>query len=230
ALVRLPLIGAAMARGELSFCQVRALTRVATPDCEAELLALARGSTVHELERTMRAWRKGTRQDEAERERERHASRTVSIVPDDDGMYVLRGRVTPEVGALLMRAIEAASDALFRERPEIGETEEDRLRLAAQRRADALELLAVRALEAGFGEEDGVWISGSRADRYQVVLHVDAATLAADEAPEVAAPGRSELEDGTRVSCESSRRIACDASRVDVLRGAGGSVLDVGRR
>jgi hypothetical protein len=225
ALAGLPLTSAAMARGELSFCQARALTRQATPDCEAELLELARGATVHELERSMRAWRKGRRQDEAERERARHASRAVSLVPDDDGMYVLRGRLTPEVGALLMRAIEAAADRIFHDRPEIGETEEERRRLAAQRRADALELLAARALEAGFATEDGAPVSGTRAERYQVMLHVDAATLSED-----GQVGRSELEDGTRVSCEASRRIACDAGRVDVVRGPGDSVLDVGRR
>jgi hypothetical protein len=38
------------------------------------------------------------------------------MFPDDDRIYVVRGRLTPEVGALLMRAIEAAGDALYRER------------------------------------------------------------------------------------------------------------------
>jgi hypothetical protein len=50
-----------------------------------------------------------------------------------------------------------------------------------------------------------------------VVLHVDAATL--DRTTE---PGRSELEDGTRVSAESSRRIACDACVVSVGHGKDG--------
>ena len=38
-------------------------------------------------------------------------------------------------------------------------------------------------------------VSGTRAARYQVVLHVDAETLS-----EHGEPGRSELEDGSRVS------------------------------
>ena len=131
----------------------------------------------------------------------------------------------------------------------------------AQLRADAVGLLAERALAAGFGARVGVGtgdgdgaevgdhapISGSRAERYQVVLHVEAATLA-----EEGEPGLSELEDGTRVSAETARRLACDASRVEVSRvgvsrdevsrdGAGStpgstlgsahrSVLDVGRK
>ena len=54
---------------------------------------------------------------------------------------------------------------------------------------------------------DIVPLSGTRAERYQVVLYVDASTLEQEREP-----GRSELEDGTRVSAETSRRLSCDAS------------------
>jgi hypothetical protein len=224
ALEQLPLISAAMSRGQLSVSQVRALTRVARPDNEGALLELARGATTAQLERMVRAIRKGSRSDEAEADRERRASRTLSIFPGDDGMYEIRGRLTPEVGALLMRAIEAAGDALFLERDAITTT--DTARDAAQRRADAIGLLADRALSAGFGPTDpDVPVSGTRAQRYQVVLHVDTATLSAD-----GEPGRAELEDGTRVSHETCRRVACDASVVRVTHDSLGSVLDAGRR
>ena len=78
--------------------------------------------------------------------------------------------------------------------------------------------------ESGDGSAD-VPISGTRAQRYQVVLHVEEVTLSAD-----GEPARSELEDGTRLSAESARRLACDASVVRVLHGRDGSNLDVGRR
>src|SRR4029450_3917495 len=42
ALATLPQLAQALARGELSYAKVRALTRVATPDTEAPLLALGR--------------------------------------------------------------------------------------------------------------------------------------------------------------------------------------------
>jgi len=45
ALATLPLLSAAMARGEVSFSKVRALTRVATPRNEGELLELAKAGT-----------------------------------------------------------------------------------------------------------------------------------------------------------------------------------------
>jgi hypothetical protein len=235
ALEMLPQTSAAMARGELTFSQVRALTRVAEPANEADLLELARGATTAQLERMIRAYRLGSRQDEAQRERERFESRTFSVFPDDDGMYVVRGRVMPEVGALLMRTIEAASDALFRERRLEGE---DSLREAAQRRADALTLVAERALAAGFGDPEpeaestgtrstgrttanaaaspSAPISGTRAARYQVVLHVEAAALAAEPASDddggaqhvsrerSAHPDGSHREDAPDVSRERS--------------------------
>src|SRR5690242_5105824 len=70
-------------------------------------------------------------------------------------MIQIHGRLTPEVGVLLMRAIEAAGDALFQPKrwPEgcAQPDPEKTRREAAQRRADAIGLLAERALAAGFG-------------------------------------------------------------------------------
>ncbi|MBT8477382.1 MAG: HNH endonuclease, partial [Gemmatimonadetes bacterium] len=118
--------------------------------------------------------------------------------------------------------VEAASDALYREKGVSAETssEDD----SARRRADALGLVAERALAAGFGENSPV--SGTRAERYQVLLHVDADTLS----EESTGLGRSELEDGTRVSAETSRRVSCDGAVVGIGHAPDGSVLDVGRR
>jgi hypothetical protein len=223
ALANLPLTSAAMARGQLSFSQVRALTRIADAENEEELLALANGATAAQVERVVRGWKRGSRQDEAGLERERHASRCLSVFPDDDGMYVVKGRLTPELGALLQRAIEAASDALYREGGGGAADTADSDREAAQRRADALGLLAERAMAAGFGANGP--LSGTKAERYQVMLHVDASTL--DPASE---PGRSDLEDGTRVSAETSRRLCCDASVVRVEHAEDGRVHSVGRR
>jgi hypothetical protein len=255
ALEGLPRTSSAMARGALSFSQVRALSRVAEAETEADLLELAQGCTAAQLERLVRAWKKGSREDEAAWEQQRHRSRGLSVFPDDDGMYVVQGRLDPEVGALLRRAVEAASDALYRERrcvpegmceeagegsrPLLRELGLDTGREAARRRADAVGLLAERALAAGFGasgtnsaKSTEAPISGTRAERYQVVLHVDSDTLA-----EEGEPGHSELEDGTRVSAETSRRLSCDAGVVRLTRarrgwrnGHRGPVLNVGRR
>ena len=88
----------------------------------------------------------------------------------------------------------------------------------AQQQADALALLAETALHHGIDP-------GAPGDRYQVVVHVDAAVLADPEAP-----GQSVLEGGTHVPAETSRRLACDASRVVMRHDADGNVVEVGAR
>src|SRR5262249_54698134 len=88
----------------------------------------------------------------------------------------------------------------------------------AQRQADALALVAETALAKGLDP-------GPVSERYQVVIHVDGATLA-----DPGQPGQSVLEDGGNVSAETSRRLACDATRVVMHHAADGQVLDVGRR
>ncbi len=226
ALEVLPLTSEAMRGGELSFTKVRALTRVARPETEGTLLDFARAGSAANLERVVRGWKTLDRKSEVTAEQIRHRSRRFSAFVDDDGMVVVRGRLDPEVGALLMRAVEAASDVLFRDEARAGnearpgtqpEIEEDETK-PEQRRADAVGLLAERALAAGFGNGNGAGneagneagngngngngdsdapISGTRAERYQVMLHVDADTL-----NEEREPGLSELEDGTRVSAE----------------------------
>lgn len=219
ALERLPLTSEAMASGQLSFSKVRALTRVATPNSERELLTYARSISAGGLERFVRSWREIDGEDEAARERRLHARRTLSVFPGEDGMYVVRGRLMPEVAAVLMRAIEAASDALFAvEGRGVGgggggadaedDPEEADRRAAARRRADALGLLAERALADG--------LNGSRTERYQVVVHL--------------AEGGAHLDDGAAVTAVTAQRLACDAGRVDVTHATDGSVLDVGRR
>jgi hypothetical protein len=160
ALEELPETTAWMALGRISFSQARALTRVATADNEAELLKAAEGMTVAQIERMVRAWRMKSAADAVEREEERQRARTFSVAPDLDGTYIVRGRLTPEQGAVLMRAIEAAGDVLFREETH-GQPYESRVPVpapahetqaaAGRRRADAVALLAECALAAGFG-------------------------------------------------------------------------------
>ena len=221
----------ALREGSISYTGVRALTRVATPESEAKLLELARAGSAANLEQKVRMWKKLSRDEESTAEQARHRSRAFSVFVDGDGMYVVKGRIEPEVGAVLMRAVEAVSDALFRG---------DSRPAPKQRRADAVGLLAERALAAGFGggessatPDDGSTAgsdserqveSGTRAERYQVMVHCDAATLA-----EEGEPGRSDL-DGIRVSAETSRRMACDAAVVAMVHAKDGSLLSVGRR
>ncbi len=218
ALEGLPKISAEMKAGRLSYTKVRAITRAATKETEARLLKYADKCSAMELERIVRGWKHLSRDGELTAEEVRHQRRTLSVVIDADGTYVVRGRLEPEAGAVLMRAIEAATDALYRgEDPDARPTRR-------QRRADAAGLVAERALAAGFGADaDEAVQSGTRAERYQVTVHTEMSTL-----QENGEGGRSEL-DGVRVSAETSRRMSCDASVVHMLH-RDGQVVSVGRK
>jgi len=223
ALETLPLLAQALARGEVSYAKVRALTRVATPETEARLLAVGRAGTAAHVERIVRGWRRVDRRAEARETALRHAGRALRVYQDEDGMVVVRGRLEPEVGALLMQALAAARETLY-QRARVSEGEGGHGNISAempplaQRQADALALLAETALHHGLDP-------GAPGERYQVVVHVDAPVLAEPEQP-----GQSVLEDGARVSSETSRRLACDASRVVMRHDEAGRVVEIGAR
>jgi len=201
----LPLISGALAKGEISYSKVRALTRVASADSEAELLTFARHGTTAHVERLVREWRRLDRGDASQAARAER--RGLSLHLADDGSYEVRGRLSPEVGSLLLKALEVAEDKLYRAERAAGT--EDRT-TAAQRRADAL----------------GLWLEERVQPRVQLVVH----SLEGDKQG-AAAPATSLVtEDGSNVSAETSSRLACDAEVVRITRGADGSVLDVGRR
>jgi hypothetical protein len=146
-------------------------------------------------------------------------------------MVVVRGRLEPEAGAVLLQALAAARETLYQRARLNQEQAEDDSDLArvypfsvsaetslAQQQADALVLLAETALHQGIDP-------GPPAERYQVVVHVDATVLADPDAP-----GQSVLEGGARVSAETSQRLACDASRVVMRHDPDGQVVEVGAR
>ena len=115
ALPNVPRISAAMQRGQLSYAKVRALTRVATAENERSLLDLALAGNCAHVERVVRAWRRIDRVQAAREGETKHLHRQLSTWVGDDGMVVIRGRLTPEVGAVVQRALEAAADRLRRE-------------------------------------------------------------------------------------------------------------------
>jgi hypothetical protein len=82
---------------------------VATPENEEELLIFAQAGTASHVETLVRAWRKVDRWEELEEADKRHQHRYARAYTDEDGMLVLRARLEPEMGAVMMRALEAAA-------------------------------------------------------------------------------------------------------------------------
>ena len=196
---------------------------MAKPEIEEQLLAVGRAGTACHVERIVRGWRRVDRIAEARETTRRHKARALHVYQDEDGMVVIRGRLTPEQGAVLMQALAAARETLY-QRARSMDTPSWPADVPAgtssmeQQQADALALLAEAALHHGLDP-------GAPGERYQVVVHVDAAVLADAEAP-----GQSVLDGGTHVPAETSQRLACDASRVIMRHDADGRIVEVGAR
>jgi hypothetical protein len=147
ALGTLPLLAQALARGELSYSKVRELTRVVTPETEERLLAVGRAGTTEQVARIVFGWRRVDRQAEVLETARQHASRALHVYPDADGTVRVRGRLTPEVGALLVQALAAARETLYQQgRDKQPDADPPTM---VQQQADALALLAETALHHG---------------------------------------------------------------------------------
>jgi hypothetical protein len=217
ALPALPRIGDCLRRGELSYSKVRALTRIATPDNEQDLLDIARAGTAAHVEKVVRAYRGVERTAELETAAAQHEARFVNSRLAEDGSLVLNGQLPPEEGARFRKALEAFENALRAEEPTDSDAPAHSERSWGQRSADALVRMAETAVAAGDVASD--------AARCQVVVHVDAQVLA-----EPAAAGRSEVEQAGSVPAETSRRLACDADVIPMTDGPRGEPLDIGRK
>ena len=117
ALEGLPLLSAAAARGELGYSKLRALTRIARSENEADLLDIGLHGTAQHVEKFVRLYRRAERAQEAERADVQHKDRELKYWYEDDGTLVLHGRFPPETGARILSALDAAMEAHAAEQP-----------------------------------------------------------------------------------------------------------------
>jgi Domain of unknown function (DUF222)/HNH endonuclease len=219
ALPALPKIAASMARGELSYSKVRALTRVACPATEDTLLMIALHGTAYHVERLVSGYRRAQQAEELSREARQHINRSVSYWFAEDGSLILKATLPALQGAALIKALDAAIDMVPDGEISIDTVDERAISYQA-RRADALAVVA----EAFLAKADHVAKASTTADRYQVVIHADADTLRSHAA------GRCEIEHGPAISAETLRRVTCDSSLVRMTDDEHGTPLDVGRK
>lgn len=206
ALGDLPKISAAFDAGRISYQKVSSLTKIATPDMEDTLLMWAATGTAAQINKIVTAYQQVVASAELGEVEMRHAERYLDHFVNERGAFVIRGLLDPEEGAIVAKALEAMMDA--------HPNEEDSF---DQRRADALVVMAEAALDAE--REDS-----RTADRYQVVVHVDADALAGAESER-----HGELFPDVSIHSETARRLACDAPTVTILEKAG-EPLSIGRK
>jgi hypothetical protein len=221
ALGKLPAIDQALRLGKLSYCKVRALSRVATPDNEARLLELAMYSTGAQLERLCRAYRSVQGADEAPSPEDRSVRQRV--LPG--GMVKLEIVLCPDEADLVLRAVDRAREVHAEpEAADAGPSAETQK--CADKHADV-------SAEAGWpSRADGMvalaetFLAGHRAtgnggEQFQVMVHLDQDVLG----PDGSLAGT--LDDGTPISAETLRRVACDCGLLAV---GDSGVLNIGRR
>ncbi len=108
ALEILPRLSTAMARGELSYAKVRALTRIACPATEQVLLSISLHGTAHHVETLVRQFRRVREVEELSREARQYSNRRLTYSYDADGSVIIKAQLPAEAGALLLKAIDAA--------------------------------------------------------------------------------------------------------------------------
>ena len=150
---------------------------------------------------------------------------------DDDGMLVIKTRLQPETGAVVLKALMAAVDSIREaDREAVGEPPLDETKYNAAVLADLAdgdyETLARRRADAWVQIAESYLASGPRAmssaERYQIMVHVSAETL------DSGGPGRGELEHGSNFGIDMIRRLTCDGSIVVIAEDEDGEPLNIG--
>ena len=253
ALTYLPQVRDAFRAGRLSYCKVRALTRVATDATEPELLEIALGATGAQLERVVRSWRTTVL---AEMSASSHVRRGFTRRAEADGSVLYTLRVAPEDAAVVDAAVAAARAVVLDADGRPVETPEESVMAAeltddppiVRASADAVVLLAESFLTNGALDDTS--------DVRRVVIHADlealtsvtdaapspatpppahatAPTSAADDPVDVRArrgrPASCSVEGGSALAPSTVLRHLCQASAQVMLRAADDHPLDLGR-
>jgi len=108
ALRDLPVIGGQFAAGRLSYAKVRALTRIATPDNDDCLAAMAVAMTAGQLDRFVRAHRQVSLADDQRARKQRRVSWRL----DDEGSLHMSVRLPAAEGQVVLQALRAAANDL----------------------------------------------------------------------------------------------------------------------
>jgi hypothetical protein len=197
ALGALPAISAEFAAGRFSYAKVRALTRIATPETERDLVEMATPMTANQLERFAQAHR---RVSEAGSGQPR-PGRTLTWNRVSDTDYVFRAILPAEGAAVVLQALRAARDDLEHPHDEHGgvsaETRIDELSREdaangisfssddpPESRMETAENLADALVQVCADYLGARAVTADNPDTYQVIIHAGARAITGNPAPE----------------------------------------------
>jgi hypothetical protein len=224
ALPGLPEITEAFASGELPYCKVRALTRIATADSEAELLGAARLMTTSQLERTVRAARPGIANHKVAEEAESEEAQSEAGNADHDhdhddhdydGTYLVDTQYNDRGGCRVRVSVRAEDGALF------------------EAALEQHHQLMVKDWKSGSREPGGEWDYPTHADAFvalcKAAMSYTNQAIGVDDDRYLAvvhleADGTGYLEDGPRPPCSiieeitAASRISCSSRTATTTR------------
>ena len=200
ALRELPMIDASFERGEISYSKVRAMTRAATPENEAQLLNIARHGTAEHMERLVRVYRRCRKRAEfSPGETERRREERFYCFEEDDETMVFGGRVSAEQGRLLMKALDAMVAEMEADEREAGDAPQaDDAQAGDVPRAED----AHRAADTHQADDEPETCDEPRADEIRKAGHHSPNDT--PESAENVSAGTSEAGSGASVSAETS--------------------------
>jgi Domain of unknown function (DUF222)/HNH endonuclease len=256
----LPQTSAALAAGDISFSKARAITRIATSETEPELLTVGRHGTAPQVESVVRGLRRAEKGDAPSAASEprtyfRHRW------DDDGTLYVQGRLSTVDgatflagLQSMLDRLDEDRAADEKQQAAGIGDpaddagdpaggsvpngedvpagtsgddAEDDNEDDDGGRRTSQLEAFVALA-QAALQSDSRV---GPTARRPDVVVHVDADILTADEdSTTELLSGRCRIDDGPGLTARVARQLACDGGLILHVHGPDGSSLAIGRR
>jgi hypothetical protein len=208
-LEHLPHVREAFAAGRISYSKARAITRIASPATEKDLVMMAEHAPTGHVERIVRGFRRAIDLEEERRGvRDRNAATSVVWFWDDDGSGVVYARLNPEDAATVRKALDAAREDVV-----AGSDGSAEPLAAGPSKAQALVAMAESYVANG---------PAARSARWQMVIHVDHDVLTNNS------DGLCELDDGPALSPDTARRLACDQALIPVLKDSLGRPAHVG--
>lgn len=242
----LPVITEAFRTGQVSYSKVRSITRIATPENEDYLVELATHSTCDQLDRICRCY---TRVFGAEEEEPETYTR-FDWHKDDDGTVLISARLPEADGMLVIQALKKMRDEISAgQRAKAQESRNENDAHSEDNENEQNARIASREARITCGQEEDFEYEcssalaricehylatdqGARtlsgADKYQIVLHVNANP----DHPEYQMKQQPACyrDDGWFMTPEVARQIACDASIKIASEDDQGNVLNIGRK
>ena len=240
----LPTLNALFRAGKLSWSKVRLISRVADQDSEPLLCHAALDASVSDVKRICDAYRWGEDgnsennvKDENERALQQWDSRSLTWSETSNGSTLIQLVLPPEIAQAFLNSVEYSMNQLEDTASKLSNRESK----MSQRRADAAVLMAENSLQSA-----GKAIA--TADRYQVIVSVDATELSMAQSGHTQVDRNSEnssintstnnlliptkrptLYSAGPIARETAKRITCDCS-LSIHKTINGEAVDIGRK